>query len=94
MYEDNRRYPVQCEVKPNCEEEDSLTHMLQCCGMVLPIEWVEESAQVEFLVKLARAAKVANPGRPSPIKTVKDGEIEITFPPSPTRTEGEISLEL
>ena len=31
VYEDNRSYPVKCEVRPDCKEEDSLKHMLKCC---------------------------------------------------------------
>ena len=61
--------------------------------MILANEWEDESTQVDFLVRLVQKAKVENPGRPRPIKTVRGGELEIAFPPPPTRTEGEISLE-
>ena len=93
MDEDGRCYPVKCEVKPDCEEEDSLAHMLKCCGMSIPPVDEAEEVWEEFLTCLARKAKVTNPGHPHPIKTVKNGELEIEFPPSPIRSEGEISLE-
>ena len=85
---------MRCTVNPDCEEEDSFHHMLKCCGMTLPDEAEEEAVKEDFLIRLVKEAKVDNPGRPHPIKTVKDGELEITCPPSPIRSEGEISLEI
>ena len=69
-------------------------HMLKCCEMTLPEDEVGDPTREQFLVQLVIKAKVANPGHPIPIKTVKEGELEITFPPSPKRSEGEISLEM
>ena len=94
VYEDGRCYPVRCEVSPGCEEEDSLAHMLKCCNMTLPSKEEEEEVREDFLSQLVQRARVANPGFPHPIKTVKNGELEIEFPPSPLRSEGEISLEI
>ena len=93
VYEDNRRYPVKCEVRPDCREEDSLQHMIKCCEMVLPGKEADDTTIEQFCTQLVIRAKVTNPGHPIPIKTAKDGELEITFPPSPIRSEGEISLE-
>ena len=94
VYEDNYIFPVRCEVKPHCEEEDSLTHMLKCCEMTLPEVTEEDCSREIFLATLVKRAKVSNPGHPNPIKKVREGEFEIAFPPSPIRSEGEISLEL
>ena len=93
VYEDNRSYPVKCEVRPDCREEDSLKHMLKCCEMILPDKEADETTREQFFAQLVIKAKVTNPGHPIPIKTVKEGELEITSPPSPIRSEGEISLE-
>ena len=68
-------------------------HMLKCCEMILPEKEVDDSTREQFLAQLVIKAKVTNPGHPIPIKTVKEGELEITFPPPPIRSEGEISLE-
>ena len=61
--------------------------------MTLPSKEEEEEVREDFLTQLAQRARVTNPGFPHPIKTVKNGELEIEFPPSPLRSEGEISLE-
>ena len=47
-----------------------------------------------FLTELAQHAAVRNPGYPEPIRDVSVGEFEIEVPPSPTRSEREISFEI
>ena len=65
--------------------EDSFAHLLECTGLEIPF-------LQNFLVLLAQKAVGDTPGYPEPIRTIKMGELEIELPPSPIRSEGEISL--
>ena len=53
----------------------------------------ESAAEIgDSLVRLVYKAAAGNPGYPTPIKAVEAGEIEIEFPASPLRSDGEISM--
>ena len=93
FFEDDRRYPVRCEVTEGFQEEDSSQHLLSCCRM--PLNTMINSPEEEiihYLATLACKATTENPGMPTPNILVQDGELELEFPPSPIRPGGEISF--
>ena len=92
FFDENRGFPVRCTIKSDCNEEDSFPHLLRCAGLEIPTTVCEETI-VQFSVKMATQTVTENPGMPNPIKTVREGEFEIELPPSPARTEGELSLD-
>ena len=79
-------------VSPVCQEEDSFERLLRRTGPAIPFGGDEVMSL--FLPELARRATVRSPGYPEPIRDVRMGEFEIELPPSPVRSEGEISFEL
>ena len=93
FFEGDQKFPVKCVVSPNCNEIDSFPHLLKCTKLSIPPESEGEEALMRFLVRMVERATVGNPGFPDPIRSVMDGEIEINLPPSPIRSEGEISFD-
>ena len=89
-FEGSCRFPVRCQISSSCQEEDSFPHLLKCIGLSIPKGG--DSELVTFLTGLAKQATIKNPGLPEPIRDVRMGEFEIEFPPSPDRSDGEISL--
>ena len=91
FYDENRKFPVRCRIRPDCTEMDSFDHLLNCARLTIPVG--DEGEMLSFLVTMACRATVGNPGYPEPVRTVLPGEMEIEFPPSPNRSEGEISFD-
>ena len=54
---------------------------------------IEAMKVVSFLLQFVGKAAVGDPGFPTPIRTLEDGEFEIEHESSPRRSEGEISLD-
>ena len=92
-FEGGQKIPVQCCVTPGCTDADSFPHLLRCTGLKIPKD-CGEGQLCGFLSLLAQSATVMNPGRPQPTRVVQEGEVELHIPPSPDRSEGEISLDL
>ena len=67
--------PVSC---PKCKKEDSFEHLLGCAELELPSTG-EESSMAEFLRHMAVKAVGGNPGLPTPILSITEGEIDLSW---------------
>ena len=66
--------------------------MLRCTDLTAP-NTGEETQLIQFLVEMATRAATGSPGFSNPIEDAQEREIEIELPPSPLKSEGEISLD-
>ena len=64
--------------RPKCKMVDSFEHLLECAGLELPSTG-EETLVAEFLRHMAVKAAGGNPGLPTPILSITEGEIDLAW---------------